>query len=51
MSTAGPFPRANAALRSTTDIQCSTPEELGRFIRSETTQRDKIIRDLGLKIE
>ena len=29
----------------------STPEELGRFIRSETAQWGKIIRDLGLKIE
>ena len=29
----------------------STPGELGRFIRSETAQCGKIIRDLGLKIE
>ena len=29
----------------------STPEELGRFIRSETARYGKIIRDPGLKIE
>jgi tripartite-type tricarboxylate transporter receptor subunit TctC len=29
----------------------STPEELGAFIRSETTKWGKIIKDIGLKIE
>ena len=42
---------AGVSLHTTRLKLTGTPEELGRFIRSETAQYGKIIRDLGLKIE